>query len=111
MLFSKQTGVDPCAILAARKKARKRHAREIKAANKLKKKAVLKLVTSSVNIYLCFISYYAALWCYCSCMNKVQSAAEVGRLQEQALCSVDRLLREQHEDQGFVAGLDDCVEP
>ncbi|XP_010282822.1 PREDICTED: prestin, partial [Phaethon lepturus] len=43
------TGVDPCAILAARRKAQKRHAREIKAANKLRKKAILKLVNSSTN--------------------------------------------------------------
>ncbi|KAM6146411.1 LOW QUALITY PROTEIN: prestin [Phoenicopterus ruber ruber] len=45
----KKTGVDPCAILAARRKAQKRHAREIKAANELRKKAVLKLVNSSMN--------------------------------------------------------------
>ncbi|XP_032543309.1 prestin isoform X2 [Chiroxiphia lanceolata] len=41
--LKKKTGVDPCAILAARRKAQKRHAREIKAANKHRKKAVLKL--------------------------------------------------------------------
>ncbi|XP_075593367.1 prestin isoform X2 [Balearica regulorum gibbericeps] len=41
--LKKKTGVDPCAILAARRKAQKRHAREIKAADELKKKAVLKL--------------------------------------------------------------------
>nr|XP_009481645.1 PREDICTED: prestin isoform X3 [Pelecanus crispus] len=41
--LKKKTGVDPCAILAARRKAQKRHAREIKAANQLRKKAVLKL--------------------------------------------------------------------
>nr|XP_009481643.1 PREDICTED: prestin isoform X1 [Pelecanus crispus] len=47
--LKKKTGVDPCAILAARRKAQKRHAREIKAANQLRKKAVLKLVNSSTN--------------------------------------------------------------
>ncbi|XP_009076534.1 PREDICTED: prestin [Acanthisitta chloris] len=47
--LKKKTGVDPCAILAARRKAQKRHAREIKAANELRKKAVLKLVSSSTN--------------------------------------------------------------
>ncbi|KAM9292604.1 prestin isoform 3-T3 [Morus bassanus] len=47
--LKKKTGVDPCAILAARRKAEKRHAREIKAANELRKKAVLKLVNSSAN--------------------------------------------------------------
>ncbi|XP_027495583.1 prestin isoform X3 [Corapipo altera] len=47
--LKKKTGVDPCAILAARRKAQKRHAREIKAANKHRKKAVLKLVSSSTN--------------------------------------------------------------
>uniref|UniRef100_A0A8C0B646 Solute carrier family 26 member 5 n=1 Tax=Buteo japonicus TaxID=224669 RepID=A0A8C0B646_9AVES len=36
--LKKKTGVDPCAILAARRKAQKRHAREIKAANELRKK-------------------------------------------------------------------------
>uniref|UniRef100_A0A8B9D909 Solute carrier family 26 member 5 n=1 Tax=Anser cygnoides TaxID=8845 RepID=A0A8B9D909_ANSCY len=41
--LKKKTGVDPCAILAARRKAQKKHAREIKKANELKKKAVLKL--------------------------------------------------------------------
>ncbi|XP_054695797.1 prestin isoform X2 [Grus americana] len=41
--LKKKTGVDPCAILAARRKAQKRHAREIKAADELRKKAVLKL--------------------------------------------------------------------
>ncbi|XP_056363111.1 prestin isoform X1 [Oenanthe melanoleuca] len=45
----KKTGVDPSALLAARRKAQKRHAREIKAANKHGKKAVLKLVSSSTN--------------------------------------------------------------
>ncbi|KAM6290908.1 prestin isoform 2-T5 [Porphyrio hochstetteri] len=47
--LKKKTGVDPCAILAARRKAQKRHAREIKAADELRKKAVLKLVNSSSN--------------------------------------------------------------
>ncbi|OXB61662.1 hypothetical protein ASZ78_016138 [Callipepla squamata] len=47
--LKKKTGVDPCAILAARRKAQKKHAREIKKANKVKKKAVLKLVNSSTN--------------------------------------------------------------
>uniref|UniRef100_A0A669P1Z8 Solute carrier family 26 member 5 n=1 Tax=Phasianus colchicus TaxID=9054 RepID=A0A669P1Z8_PHACC len=37
--LKKKTGVDPCAILAARKKAQKKHAREVKKANKVKKKA------------------------------------------------------------------------
>ncbi|XP_009570915.1 PREDICTED: prestin isoform X2 [Fulmarus glacialis] len=41
--LKKKTGVDPCAVLAARRKAQKRHAREIKAANEHRKKAVLKL--------------------------------------------------------------------
>lgn len=47
--------MDPCAILAARRKAQKKHAREVEKANKVKKKAVLKLVNSSVNIRLYFI--------------------------------------------------------
>ncbi|XP_027743972.1 prestin isoform X1 [Empidonax traillii] len=47
--LKKKTGVDPCAILAARRKAQKRHAREIKAANEHRKKAVLKLVSSVTN--------------------------------------------------------------
>uniref|UniRef100_A0A8C5TTM3 Solute carrier family 26 member 5 n=1 Tax=Malurus cyaneus samueli TaxID=2593467 RepID=A0A8C5TTM3_9PASS len=47
--LKKKTGVDPGAILAARRKAQKRHAREIKAANEHRKKAVLKLVSSSSN--------------------------------------------------------------
>ncbi|XP_051479160.1 prestin isoform X2 [Apus apus] len=47
--LKKKTGVDPCAILAARRKAQKRHAREVKKANKLRKKAVLKLMNSSSN--------------------------------------------------------------
>ncbi|XP_026696926.1 prestin [Athene cunicularia] len=47
--LKKKTGVDPCAVLAARRKAQKRHTREIKAANELRKKAVLKLVNSSTN--------------------------------------------------------------
>uniref|UniRef100_A0A669PEN1 Solute carrier family 26 member 5 n=1 Tax=Phasianus colchicus TaxID=9054 RepID=A0A669PEN1_PHACC len=38
--LKKKTGVDPCAILAARKKAQKKHAREVKKANKVKKKAI-----------------------------------------------------------------------
>ncbi|KFW00189.1 Prestin, partial [Fulmarus glacialis] len=37
--LKKKTGVDPCAVLAARRKAQKRHAREIKAANEHRKKA------------------------------------------------------------------------
>ncbi|XP_064278008.1 prestin [Passer domesticus] len=41
--LKKKTGVDPGALLKARRKAQKRHAREIKAANELRKKAVLKL--------------------------------------------------------------------
>ncbi|XP_062437798.1 prestin isoform X2 [Rhea pennata] len=41
--LKKKTGVDPCVILAARKKAQKRHARAMKKANESKKKAVLKL--------------------------------------------------------------------
>lgn len=41
--------MDPGALLAARRKAQKRHAREIKAANEHRKKAVLKLVNSSTN--------------------------------------------------------------
>ncbi|KAM6096925.1 prestin isoform 4-T4 [Chlamydotis macqueenii] len=47
--LKKKTGVDPCAVLAARRKAQKRHAREVKAANELRKKAVLKLVNTSTN--------------------------------------------------------------
>ncbi|XP_025923496.1 prestin, partial [Apteryx rowi] len=47
--LKKKTGVDPCVILAARKKAQKRHARAIKKANEPKKKAVLKLVSSTTN--------------------------------------------------------------
>ncbi|XP_025953428.1 prestin isoform X1 [Dromaius novaehollandiae] len=47
--LKKKTGVDPCVILAARKKAQKRYAKAIKKANKPKKKAVLKLVSSSTN--------------------------------------------------------------
>ncbi|KAM4901090.1 prestin [Sylvia borin] len=47
--LKKKTGVDPGALLAARRKAQKRHAREIKAANKCRTKAVLKLVSSSTN--------------------------------------------------------------
>ncbi|KYO38654.1 prestin [Alligator mississippiensis] len=43
--LKKKTGVDPCAILAARKKAQKRHAREMKQADEFKKKAVLKLTS------------------------------------------------------------------
>ncbi|KAF2981379.1 hypothetical protein EK904_002931 [Melospiza melodia maxima] len=39
----KKTGVDPAALLKARRKAQKRHAKEIKAANEQRKKAVLKL--------------------------------------------------------------------
>ncbi|XP_068023203.1 prestin isoform X1 [Melanerpes formicivorus] len=41
--LKKKTGVDPCALLAARRKAQKRHARELKAANAQRKQAVLKL--------------------------------------------------------------------
>ncbi|CAN8210654.1 unnamed protein product [Coccothraustes coccothraustes] len=41
--LKKKTGVDPGALLKARRKAQKRHAREIKAANEHRKKAVLKL--------------------------------------------------------------------
>uniref|UniRef100_A0A8C3JG01 Solute carrier family 26 member 5 n=1 Tax=Calidris pygmaea TaxID=425635 RepID=A0A8C3JG01_9CHAR len=44
--LKKKTGVDPCAVLAARRKAQKRHGREIKKANALRKQAVLKLVNS-----------------------------------------------------------------
>ncbi|KAM4749658.1 prestin [Rhinophrynus dorsalis] len=39
----KKTGIDPAAILIAKKKAQKRHAREMKKANKTEKRAVLKL--------------------------------------------------------------------
>ncbi|XP_018108162.1 prestin isoform X2 [Xenopus laevis] len=39
----KKTGVDPAAILIAKRKAQKRHAREMKKANKTEKRAVLKL--------------------------------------------------------------------
>lgn len=45
----RKTGVNPSILLAARRKAKKRHAREIKAANERRKKAVLKLVSSSTN--------------------------------------------------------------
>uniref|UniRef100_A0A8C3JF80 Solute carrier family 26 member 5 n=1 Tax=Calidris pygmaea TaxID=425635 RepID=A0A8C3JF80_9CHAR len=37
--LKKKTGVDPCAVLAARRKAQKRHGREIKKANALRKQA------------------------------------------------------------------------
>ncbi|NXP63138.1 S26A5 protein, partial [Chloropsis cyanopogon] len=47
--LKKKTGVDPGALLKARRKAQKRHAREIKAANERRKKAVLKLVSSATN--------------------------------------------------------------
>nr|XP_021401804.1 prestin isoform X2 [Lonchura striata domestica] len=47
--LKKKTGVDPGALLKARRKAQKRHAREIKAANEHRKKAVLKLVSPSTN--------------------------------------------------------------
>ncbi|XP_058718158.1 prestin-like [Poecile atricapillus] len=47
--LKKKTGVHPGALLAARRKAQKRHAREIKAANEQRKKAVLKLTSSSTN--------------------------------------------------------------
>ncbi|XP_053833279.1 prestin isoform X1 [Vidua macroura] len=47
--LKKKTGVDPGALLKARRKAQKRHAREIKAANEHRKQAVLKLVSSSTN--------------------------------------------------------------
>ncbi|KGL74759.1 Prestin, partial [Tinamus guttatus] len=41
--LKKKTGVDPCVILAARRKAQKRHAKAAKRASEPKKKAVLKL--------------------------------------------------------------------
>lgn len=41
--LKKKTGVDPCAILAAKKKAQKRHAKELKQTNEHRKKTVLKL--------------------------------------------------------------------
>lgn len=43
--LKKKTGVDPCAVLAAKKKARKRHAKELKQ----KKRAVLKLTNNVEN--------------------------------------------------------------
>ncbi|KAG8439951.1 hypothetical protein GDO86_005932 [Hymenochirus boettgeri] len=42
----KKTGINPAAILIAKKKAEKRHAREMKKANKTEKKAVLKLTNA-----------------------------------------------------------------
>ncbi|NXA75387.1 S26A5 protein, partial [Thryothorus ludovicianus] len=47
--LKKKTGVDPVALLTARRKAWKRHAKEIKAANEQRKQAVLKLMSSSTN--------------------------------------------------------------
>ncbi|XP_067420605.1 prestin [Emydura macquarii macquarii] len=41
--LKKKTGVDPCAVLAVKKKAQKRHAKELKQTNERKKQAVLKL--------------------------------------------------------------------
>ncbi|XP_063164115.1 prestin [Candoia aspera] len=41
--LKKKTGVDPCKILAAKKKAQKRHAKELKRLDEQKKKAVLKM--------------------------------------------------------------------
>ncbi|XP_077194211.1 prestin [Paroedura picta] len=46
--LKKKTGVDACAILAARKKAQKRHAKELKQLHKHEKKAVLKLTSEDV---------------------------------------------------------------
>ncbi|EMP32109.1 Prestin [Chelonia mydas] len=43
--LKKKTGVDPCAVLAAKKKAEKRHAKELQQTNEHRKKAVLKLTS------------------------------------------------------------------
>ncbi|CAM2098587.1 unnamed protein product [Caretta caretta] len=40
--LKKKTGVDPCAVLAAKKKAEKRHAKELQQTNEHREKAVLK---------------------------------------------------------------------
>ncbi|XP_060100680.1 prestin isoform X2 [Heteronotia binoei] len=46
--LKKKTGVDACAILAARKKAQKRHVKELKQLHKCEKKAVLNLTSDDV---------------------------------------------------------------
>ncbi|KAH0616480.1 hypothetical protein JD844_027605 [Phrynosoma platyrhinos] len=47
--LKKKTGIDPCAILTARKKAQKRHAKELKHLHEHKKKAVLKMTNDMDN--------------------------------------------------------------
>ncbi|XP_042323190.1 prestin isoform X3 [Sceloporus undulatus] len=47
--LKKKTGIDPCAILTARKKAQKRHAKELKHLHDHKKKAVLKMTNDRDN--------------------------------------------------------------
>ncbi|XP_044279152.1 prestin isoform X2 [Varanus komodoensis] len=47
--LKKKTGVDPTAILAARKKAQKRHAKELKHLHEHKKRAVLKMTNDTEN--------------------------------------------------------------
>ncbi|XP_053261687.1 prestin isoform X2 [Podarcis raffonei] len=47
--LKKKTGVDPCAVLAARKKAQKRHRKELKNLHEQKKTAVLKVTNYTEN--------------------------------------------------------------
>nr|XP_028603177.1 prestin isoform X1 [Podarcis muralis]XP_028603179.1 prestin isoform X1 [Podarcis muralis]XP_028603180.1 prestin isoform X1 [Podarcis muralis] len=47
--LKKKTGVDPCAVLAARKKAQKRHRKELKHLHEQKKTAVLKVTNYTEN--------------------------------------------------------------
>ncbi|XP_033017735.1 prestin isoform X2 [Lacerta agilis] len=47
--LKRKTGVDPCAVLAARKKAKKRHRKELKHLHEQKKKAVLKVTNYTEN--------------------------------------------------------------
>uniref|UniRef100_A0A8D0GXY2 Solute carrier family 26 member 5 n=1 Tax=Sphenodon punctatus TaxID=8508 RepID=A0A8D0GXY2_SPHPU len=46
----KKTGIDPCAILIAKKKSKKRHVKELKYMNGRKKKAVLRLVSATNDV-------------------------------------------------------------
>ncbi|XP_072856795.2 prestin [Pogona vitticeps] len=47
--LKKKTGIDPCAVLTARKKAQKKHAKELKHLHEHKKKAVLKMTNEMEN--------------------------------------------------------------
>ncbi|KAJ7329564.1 hypothetical protein JRQ81_015738 [Phrynocephalus forsythii] len=47
--LKKKTGIDPCAILTARKKAQKKRAKELKHLHEHKKKAVLKMTNDTEN--------------------------------------------------------------